>query len=364
MPTTKPPTITYEQNETDDSEVTLETIEFWKHVDPLTRLFNRSYFESKVEELNHTNLHPIGIVFGNSNCLGGINRDHGESVGDALLIEISRIFKEVSHKESIVARLSGDEFVILLPNNSNEVAASVCQEIRRACLESVHPITPDLALGYAAKENATENLHDTLKYAVENMYINKITQPNSSWHAVIKSLQTTLVEKSIETREHGERIRDLALSLGKAHGLSDRLLDELSLAALLHDIGKIGVPDAILSKKEPLTFEEWSLIKRHPEVGYNILGTLPHLQSVAACVHAHHEKWDGTGYPNGLSGHEIPLNARIITLVDSFDVMTHDRPYSKARTLEDAYKELLCCSGTHFDPTLVHTFLNLRGQCD
>lgn len=341
-------------------ESTKSDLSFLKHHDPMTKLHSRHYFEQCLNLVEEDGPFPASILFGNLNGLSNINTTYGQAAGDCMLVEFAQILTEVSRPTYVAARLSGDEFALIMPHADHEEAKQVSQKIRYLCLKSTSYIEkPDCALGYATRTHDGQSMFDLLIEAEDNMQKNKLTLPKSSKSAVIRSLQTTLVEKSIETREHGERIRSLAVTLGKAHGLMDKQLDELSLAALMHDIGKIGVPDALLSKEGMLTDDEWLIIKRHPEVGYNILNALPHMNSVAECVLCHHEKWDGSGYPRAISEENIPLNARIITLVDAFDVMTHNRPYCTARTAENAYRELLKCSGTHFDPMLVHTFLNL-----
>jgi HD-GYP domain-containing protein (c-di-GMP phosphodiesterase class II) len=166
-----------------------------------------------------------------------------------------------------------------------------------------------------------------------------------------------LEERNIETMEHMDRTRQLAISLGINIGLPDYLLNDLSLLALLHDIGKLGIPDEILLKPGPLNAQEWEVMKNHSEKGYHIASSIPEMISIAQAILHHHEHWNGRGYPYGLQGEEIPLLSRIISIVDAFDVMTHDRPYHQAITPTDALKEIRSCAGSQFDPELARVFI-------
>jgi HD-GYP domain-containing protein (c-di-GMP phosphodiesterase class II) len=162
----------------------------------------------------------------------------------------------------------------------------------------------------------------------------------------------------METNEHTERVTKYALAIGRKLKLKISDLDELALVASLHDIGKIGVNEEILLKPGKLTKEEFEIMKTHTEKGYRIINASSELGNVAKCVLTHHEKWDGTGYPLGLAEEEIPLMARIINVVDSYDVMTTDRIYKKAMDKEEAVKELKRCCGTQFDPEIVRCFID------
>ena len=152
-------------------------------------------------------------------------------------------------------------------------------------------------------------------------------------------------------------MHNLCIKISYILSLSTNENDELYLLAKLHDIGKIGIDDKILNKTGKLTEEEWVAMKTHPEIGYRIASSTPDLRHIAYKILAHHERYDGTGYPKGLKGEEIPLLSRILAIVDSFDVMTHDRPYKKAMTVQEAITELKKCSGTQFDPNLVEVFI-------
>lgn len=156
---------------------------------------------------------------------------------------------------------------------------------------------------------------------------------------------------------HAAQVAELALDLGHALGLSSEALLELELVARLHDVGKRAVPESILSKPGPLSNSEWSVMRRHPEWGAGMLADVPGLDAVAGGVHAHHERWDGSGYPRGLSGDAIPFASRIVAVCDAFSAMTADRPYHAARSVLDALGELRRGAGSQFDPAIVEMFV-------
>ncbi|HAJ95841.1 MAG TPA: diguanylate cyclase, partial [Actinobacteria bacterium] len=179
----------------------------------------------------------------------------------------------------------------------------------------------------------------------------------SIYNSIIASLERMLWEKSHETKEHAQRLKGLIVKLGKSIDLPQNKLDELVLLSALHDIGKVAVPDKILLKKGKLNRDEWKVIKRHPEIGYNIAKATPQIAIVADDILAHHEWWDGSGYPQGLKGNEIPINSCITSIVDAYDVMVAGRPYREPIPAEDAKKELIRCTGTQFSPLLVDRFV-------
>ena len=177
-----------------------------------------------------------------------------------------------------------------------------------------------------------------------------------SYHSTLKALVQALETRDSETHGHSERVVTFSLRLGHELGLDRDALRNLELGALLHDIGKIGVPDAILRKPAALTQEEWDKMKLHPQHGQNILRNIPFLENASQLVAQHHEKWDGTGYPFGIRGEDIDLNARIFAVADAFDAMVSDRVYRRGRSYEEAVIELERCAGSQFDPLVVEAF--------
>lgn len=200
-----------------------------------------------------------------------------------------------------------------------------------------------------ALENA--QLYDSLKNAnveIQDTYV-----------STLDALVAALDIRDIETSNHSRRVVEYSMMITKAMGIEGRELDNIRWGAMLHDVGKIGVPDAILRKPSSLTAEEEKEIKKHPEIGYNMLAKIDFLQEAMPVVLHHHEKYNGTGYPSRLSGEQIPLGARIFAVADSFDAMTSGRPYRKAVSYEEARDEIKRCSGTQFDPKVAEAFLKV-----
>lgn len=175
----------------------------------------------------------------------------------------------------------------------------------------------------------------------------------------LAALTSAIDAKDSYTHGHSERVTDLSLSLGRALGLAPALLEDIRLAGMLHDIGKIGIPEAILNKPGRLTNEEFDVIKSHPTLGTRILRKVEFLGGVVPMIRHHHERFDGRGYPDGLAGDDIPLAARIISVADTFDAMTSDRPYRQAMSISDAIDEIARCKGTQFDPQIAEAFVEL-----
>ena len=175
----------------------------------------------------------------------------------------------------------------------------------------------------------------------------------------LEALGAALDSRDVGTESHSRRVHGYSLALAREHGVAPDHLTNLAHGVLLHDIGKIGIPDAILLKPGSLTPDEWKVMRTHPEIGKRLIAKIPFLHGAIPVVWCHHEKWDGNGYPRGLKGEDIPLNARIFSVVDAFDAMTFDRPYSKAISFDAAIAEIKRCAGAHFDPRVVESFLRV-----
>jgi putative two-component system response regulator len=176
-------------------------------------------------------------------------------------------------------------------------------------------------------------------------------------HAVVTALANAVEAKDAPTEHHCQRLAHMATRLATRIGVSEAELDAIAYGALLHDVGKIGVPEAILTKAGPLDDDEWSLMRRHPEIGERICAPLAAFAAFGPIIRHHHERWDGTGYPDRLQGESIPIGAGVVALVDSFDAMTHDRVYRAARSVTDALGEIVRLAGRQFDPMLVPLFV-------
>jgi response regulator RpfG family c-di-GMP phosphodiesterase len=180
-----------------------------------------------------------------------------------------------------------------------------------------------------------------------------------TYRSTLEALGSAIDTRDLGTQAHSRRVRGYSLAIARAHGVPDGDLRGIEHGVLLHDIGKIGIPDGILLKPGPLTPDEWKVMRGHPEIGRQLLEKIPFLKGAIPVVYHHHERWDGTGYPLGLRGEAIPLGARVFAVADAFDAMTFDRPYSRAIPLEAARAEIQRSAGTHFDPAVVRSFMTV-----
>jgi len=337
-----------------------EKIRYLSFHDSLTGLYNRTYFEEELARLDTNRQLPISVIMADLNGLKLVNDTFGHEQGDRLLCRSAKLLESCCRADDIISRWGGDEFSILLPKTTEKKADELINRIKKECLRTNSNKPPiSLALGFSTKVNPDQNIHKIIKKANDHMYRNKLLEIKSTSRSIVSIIEKAMFERSDETEKHTIRVRELSLSIGRSLGLTTSNLDKLALLVSLHDIGKIAIPDSILKKNAPLTKEDWKIIKEHSEIGYNIARTSVHLTSVADAILSHHERWDGTGYPRGLKDAAIPLASRILSIVDAYDVMTHDKPYRKAISKIEAIKEIKRCSGTQFDPELVDKFTGI-----
>ncbi len=334
-------------------------IEYLSLRDSLTGLHNRAFFEIELDRLgNDPACHPMTLIMGDIDGLKLINDAYGHETGDLVLSRIAKGIRASCRTTDYIARWGGDEFVILLSRTTESAGQKICGRIKETCNQlQVSETALSISLGYAVKTDVQETWQNALKKAEDNMYRSKLLGAKSYRSTVLSSIKNALYERSFETQEHGERLAQFCLGIGRAMGLSEDRLDELQVLAMLHDVGKIAIDGHILRKPSSLSKEEMEIVKKHPEIGYRIAHTVPELSSIADYILAHHERWDGNGYPRGLAGNETPLLARILAVVDAYDAITQDRPYRKARSAQEAKEELLRNAGTQFDPEIVAIFL-------
>jgi len=238
------------------------------------------------------------------------------------------------------------------PFNLSDVETAVQRALRhQALLKANQQYEQHLEDLVSQRTNELSIANSSLNATLEKLYLN--------YRATLRALAAALEARDVETKGHSERVVAYCLRLGKALVVNDRDLITLEHGALLHDIGKIGVPDAILLKRGALTEDEWNYMRRHVEYGAQILHGIDFLQGATQIVAQHHERFDGSGYPSHLGGEGICLGARIFAVADAVDAITSDRPYRQARSFADAAEELIRCSGAHFDPSIVQAFASV-----
>lgn len=341
-------------------------IEFLSYRDSLTGLYNRRYLEETMARLDAAEHLPISVIMADVNGLKITNDVFGHKAGDILLKNVASALEQCCPEHDLIARWGGDEFVIVMPETSQKEAEATIRKIRDTpvTINGSH-LPVSLSIGCACKDTGDGCLHTAMQQAEKYMYQQKLLDGKSYRNAIISTLLATLYEKSNETEEHSKRLETYCHAIGRELQLSSKEMDDLSLLALLHDIGKVGIHPNILKKPGALTAAEWDEMKRHPEIGYRIAQATPELAVVADLILSHHERWDGTGYPRRLKREEIPLACRILSVVDAFDAMTNDRVYRSAMTVRDAILEIKNNAGKQFDPQAAKLLIGIiAGETD
>ncbi|WP_312699671.1 diguanylate cyclase [Sedimentibacter sp.] len=333
---------------------------FKTYHDELTGLYNRMYMAEFLKKLEEEKYLPFSVIMGDLNGLKITNDTFGHEAGDRMLIKLSEIIKENIKEKHVACRIGGDEIVVFMPFTSEQEAVDIVENIRSAVLNADDdPIKPLIALGCATMYEDDPNSYSRLfKLAEDRMYADKMADSERTYDMIISSIKKNLHENKYESREHFERLTEMCRQLGKNLNLEKNDIENLVLLSELHDIGKAGLEKEILLKEGPLTAEEWQKVKRHPELGFKIVSASTKFSHIGKGIFAHHEHWNGSGYPQGLKGEEIPFIARLFSIVEAYDVMTHERPYKPTYAKERAIKELKDNSGIQFDPNLVELFVN------
>lgn len=338
----------------------IENIKYLTFHDKLTGLYNRAYFEEEIARQDTPRSLPLAIIIGDINGLKVANDVLGHAEGDRLLTNTASAIRSVLRREDVICRWGGDEFAIILPRTRADIAARVRDRVSSAVrTAAADPIPLSIALGMAVKLDPSQDMESVIREAENRMYRNKLLEGRSAHGAIVSFLQESLIKRTHEDQAHAARLEALMTALGTALDVGDKQLAKVADLASLHDVGKISIPKEVLDRPGPLSGEEWEAIRRHSEIGYRIAATSPDLAPIAEIILAHHERWDGTGYPQGLAGTNIPLMARILAVADAFDVMTHGRPYRSALGREEALAEIQQCSGSQFDPAVVQALAGL-----
>jgi diguanylate cyclase (GGDEF)-like protein len=321
--------------------------------DSLTGLYNRGKLVYDLDRLYSADEpRPHVLAFLDLDGFKAYNDAFGHPAGDQLLVRLSHQLADAADGGGRAYRMGGDEFALLIPGDE-AVAGPLVAAGAAALSERGEGFKVACSCGTATLPSDASSPSSALQLADQRMYADKDSHRPSAGGEVEAVLLRILNQRAPELGEHGNAVKSLALAIGRELDLPEGELTALGRASELHDVGKIAIPDAILTKPGPLSDEEWSFMHQHTILGERIVAAAPSLASVGSLIRSSHERWDGRGYPDGLIGEEAPLAARIIFACDAYDAMTTERPYSRARTPEDTLAEMRAGAGTQFDPGIV-----------
>ncbi len=315
----------------------IEEIKYLNFHDVLTGLHNRRYYEERVNYYEDNKIYPLTLIMADVNGLKLINDAFGHQTGDALLKKSADLLSSSFSEKADVCRIGGDEFVIILSGKNQAKAEQLVQKIKQEAKNiTVENTQLSISFGIATRENDEMKIDELFKMAEDDMYQAKLVEVPSMHYAQMERIMSTLEEKDPYVEEHVAKVAVLAEAIAKTMNLSQSDMNTVKAAGMLHDIGKIIIPNNILNKPGRLTNDEYEIVKDHSEIGYRILNSSSNTRGLADIVLYHHERWDGKGYPKGLSKTEIPLLARIICVADAFDAMISYRSYTKTKTKKEA----------------------------
>lgn len=350
--------------------------------DPLTGISNRHAFEQTLERIDENA--PLALVMIDFDNFKTINDDYGHAAGDEALKRVAgamqNIIDETYRNRGHIYRLGGDEFVLIVEWADSVHAQALIEHLRvevAAVLES-HERLLTISCGIACSPEHASAGHELVSYADRALYQAKRSgrdrvviyshnmfdedaafESRNVLRTIADAMAAAVDAKDAYTHAHSRNVADLSLYLARTMGMTQDEVSDIALGGLLHDIGKIGVSDQVLKKPGKLTKEEWEEIKTHCEIGYSILSSINGAEHIREMVLYHHERPDGTGYPHGLKGDDIPVPARIIAVADAFDSMTAERVYSTPKTPDEAIEEIVKLRGKQFDESVVDALCEL-----
>ncbi|MEG2972825.1 MAG: diguanylate cyclase, partial [Clostridium sp.] len=370
----------------------IKMLESLVNFDSLTEVYNHRYFHVALKDsikLSKKIKKPVALLFLDIDYFKHYNDLYGHQEGDEVLRKLGKILKECVKDSGVVSRYGGEEFGVILPSSDEARALEVAEKIR-VTIESTYfngqENQPNgnltASIGVSVYPTKAETDVELIKSADDALYRAKFFKKNrvESYISILEEIRGNIDEKHVEiltsiktlisvinakdryTFGHTERVVIYSRLIADKLRLSQEEKNTLIYGAYMHDIGKISIPKEVLIKKMPLEKEEWEMLKGHPESGVEIIKGVEALKDVIPLILHHHERYDGSGYPSSLSGEDIPYLSRVLTVVDSFDAMTSNRPYNKCKSFEEAIDELRICSGKQFDPDVVELFIEVLSE--
>jgi diguanylate cyclase (GGDEF)-like protein/putative nucleotidyltransferase with HDIG domain len=367
--------------------------------DGLTQLYNHRYLQEKISEAIDQASGSGGtvtVLLIDLDKFKLLNDTYGHVVGDRFLQHVSTVLRRAVHYDGFVGRYGGDEFIALLPVADSGAAQKKMSLIRKLFAEekfSPHPLVEPLPISFSMglavyPDNGTDS-KELIAYADAALYTEKqggfnivefirkveadyaiqsrnnadISANHGGCFGILFNLVVAVDKRDAYTKFHSEHVASWAVRLAQEIGLDDHTLVILKLAGLLHDVGKIGVPDTVLRKPGALTAEEYDIMKGHVTLSERLIQEIPYQEEVLAAVSCHHERWDGQGYPRGRAGQDMPITGRILAIVDAFSAMSMDRPYRAGLSLDVICERLIAGSDSQFDPSLIQPLIMEIRQC-
>lgn len=335
-----------------------EEIRYLSYYDQLTGLYNLRFYTEELKRLDTERNYPITLVMADVNGLKLTNDAFGHLAGDRLLTHIAEIIKQHCRADDIVARTGGDEFIMLLPQTDSDQAEKLVGRIVAAMKkEKNNPVVCSVSFGWDTKKKSAEDISKIYINAEDRMYRRKLTESPAMRRNTLKLIIRILSSKYDREKHHAKRVSSLCVTTAIAMGMNPQKIPDLRMAALLHNIGYIGLREELLNKNGSFTETERAELERHPEIGYQLLRAVGKYSSIAQYVLYHHERIDGNGYPSKVPAEEIPLQSRIIAIADAYDAMISESKYREKLSPAEAIEEIRRNAGTQFDTEVVKVFV-------
>ena len=336
-----------------------ENIKYISYHDSLTDIYNRRFYEEEIQRIDSMENYPLTLIVSDLNGLKLVNDTLGHHIGDQMIKDASTILMKACRDKDIVSRWGGDEFVCILTNSDKTLVNETIEKIKNLSDDYSNIYGQlSLSIGYETKKEDGQSLAVIFEIAEENMYKDKVASSEGFRGNLVKTIIQTLFEKSPLDKEHSDRVSDLASQIAILMNLKPSVISDIKTIGLLHDVGKIIIPQDTLEKTTKLNNKEWLEIKQHPIIGYRILSATREFGHIDNGVLHHHERIDGRGYPNGIKGDEIPIESKVIAVADAFDAMTSFRTYKSSVLSErESAIELKKNINSQFDESIVKIFV-------
>jgi diguanylate cyclase (GGDEF)-like protein/putative nucleotidyltransferase with HDIG domain len=343
--------------------------------DPRTRLFvHDAFLRAAAGELARAERdgRPAALALVDIDGFRALNARRGTAAGDAALSAVALRLRRLTRASDVLGRTGADEIAVLMPGTDLHGAQACCErliaELEAGDLPGAGYVTVSAGVALHLQGGTIDQLLVVAAMGLDRARSlggaraavrldEGVQDPNPAHAAVVEALASALLERDRYTGEHSESVVEMARTVATTLGLDGDEVERIAMAALLHDIGKVAIPDRILNKPGRLDAAEWDLMREHPVIGERILRAIPGMGAVARIVRHEHERFDGSGYPDGLHGEQIPIGSRIILACDTYSAMTTSRPYRDAMPHGDAVAELARCAGTQFDPKVTEALI-------